>query len=757
MEALIAKRRLLKAKVSRIKSKVEHESSGSWNVDTATIYENKMAELWTEFNLLFDEIFAVCPEDEEEGHQGQYSEIADRIDEIQVALMNMVRRLRGNEQPIQRRQSREGTRNKVANVKLPKFDIPTFDGNLLEWTTFCDLFTTSVHNNATLGEAQKLQYLKSLMRGEAEMLLASYHISDVNYKEAWSALKKRYQNTRELIRSQLIRFMDMPVLKMESATDLRKLVDTASAVVRALKALNRPMGEECDLAIFMITSRLDSETNKFWETQIGREKIPNLTELLEFLDDRAAILNSSEFGKARSQNNHQPKQTNNIITKKANVHQTLANGCCPICPDENHLIYACKKFTEMKVEERREKAKQHALCFNCLRSNHFTQKYDSGVLRVGGRLSKARISVDKRNPIILPTSHVLTNLIITHEHLNTLHGGAQLVLANIHKRFWVVNGRNVVRLVIRKCAKCIRFRVQNPTQLMADLPAARVNPDRAFRKVGVDFTGPFTLRVHKARGNKNYKAYIAVFVCTSTKATHLELVSSLSSEAFISTLKRFIARRSLPSDIYSDCGRNFVGAHKELKRIFTSQQFNNEVGNYLASRTINWHFNPPGSPHFGGLWEAAIKSMKHHLNRALGVLVFNYGDMQTIIAQVEACLNSRPMTQLSTDPNDLSALTPGHFLIQRAVQYFWKRWSSEYLHRLQQRTKWTAVQPTLKIGDLVLLKDERLPTLKWKLARIVRSHPGTDGLSRVFTVKTIDGILKRPLSKLCPLPINTSD
>ncbi|CAG7824951.1 unnamed protein product [Allacma fusca] len=163
--------------------------------------------------------------------------------------------------------------------------------------------------------------------------------------------------------------------------------------------------------------------------------------------------------------------------------------------------------------------------------------------------------------------------------------------------------------------------------------------------------------------------------------------------------------------------------------------------------------------------------------------MLNYKDMYKVLTQVEACLNSRPLTQLSSDPNDLSALTPGPFLVgdamnairednlsqettshlskwkqmQRAVQIFWKRWSMEYLCRLQQRPKWMFKQPSLQIGDLVLLRDERLPPLKWKLARMIDIHPGPDLLVRIFTIKTSDGTLKRHLSKLCPLPIDTNN
>ncbi|CAG7718112.1 unnamed protein product [Allacma fusca] len=267
-----------------------------------------------------------------------------------------------------------------------------------------------------------------------------------------------------------------------------------------------------------------------------------------------------------------------------------------------------------------------------------------------------------------------------------------------------------------------------------------------------------------------------------TRTIHIEIVTSLSTPDFIAGLKRFIARRRLPSDIYSDCGRNFIGAQKEISKLWKSDKFNSEVCNFLADKSISWHFNPPGTPHFGGIWEAGIKSVKHHLLRTLGTAVLTLEDMTTVTTQIEACLNSRPLTQLSSDPNDLAPLTPGHFLtgnalsalpepdvttepmthlsrwklLQRAVQQFWKRSSFEYLSKLQQRPKWYSTRPNLQIGDLVVLKDERFPPMRWKLARIVEDHPGPDGLTRVYTIKTTDGTLKRSITKLCPLPIDST-
>lgn len=408
------------------------------------------------------------------------------------------------------------------------------------------------------------------------------------------------------------------------------------------------------------------------------------------------------------------------------------------------------------------------------------------ILRVGGRLRHAKIHSDQRTPILLPRHHRLTELIILEEHIRNLHAGPQLVLSILSQKFWIIRARDAVRHQIQKCHKCIRYRAKTQTQQMGHLPAARVNPSRPFTSTGVDYAGPFTLRAIPAKSKVTFKGYLALFVCFSTRAIHLEAVSSLSTEAFLATLKRFISRRGRPAEIYSDCGTNFVGAQNqmtEFRTLLASSIHNQKVSDTLSSEGIKWIFNPPHAPHFGGLWEAGVKSVKHHLTRVVGPARLTFEELSTIFTQVEACLNSRPITPLSTDPNDLSALTPGHFLtgdslkaisepdytnikenrlkrwqrIQQMYQHFWKRWSQEYLSRLQQRPKWFSQRRQIRVGDLVLIKHDELSPTKWPLARVLKIHPGDDGLVRSVLLHTSTGELKRPIVKLCLLPVDQDD
>ncbi|XP_076652425.1 uncharacterized protein LOC143358835 [Halictus rubicundus] len=316
------------------------------------------------------------------------------------------------------------------------------------------------------------------------------------------------------------------------------------------------------------------------------------------------------------------------------------------------------------------------------------------------------------------------------------------------------------------------------------LPQSRASPSRPFLHAGVDYAGPLTLRTFRGRGAKTYKGYIVLFVCFSTSAVHLEIATDYSTDGFIAAYKRFTSRRGICATLSSDCGTNFIGADKELRKLF--QASSNEtaaIANTLANDGTRWKFNPPSSPHFGGKWEAAVKSVKFHLKRVIGDTGHTYEEFSTLLSQVEAILNSRPLCPLSDDPTNPSALTPGHFLIGTALtttpepaiidlptsrlsrwqlirqmlERFWKRWSAEYLQHLQAMSKWQRRSNAFNIGSLVLVADERYPPSKWAPGRIIDVHPGQDNLVRVATVKTQHSVYKRPIVKLVLLPISTDE
>lgn len=395
-----------------------------------------------------------------------------------------------------------------------------------------------------------------------------------------------------------------------------------------------------------------------------------------------------------------------------------------------------------------------------------------GLLLVGGRLQNANIKHSQKHPIVLPATHRVTQLIFESYHREMLHCGPQALLAQIRLQYWPLLGRLTARAVVRKCVKCVRSSPKFAEPFMAPLPKDRVQMSKPFSVAGVDFAGPFIVRsgIRRVVGKK---AWIALFICFSTRAVHLEIVEDLTSEAFIACLRRFMARRGRCAVIYSDNGTNFVGASRELASIVK------KGGPAMAKEGIEWRFNPPSGPHFGGVWEAAVKSAKYHLKRVMGETKLTITELNTLVCQIEACLNSRPITAMSSDPSEPEALTPAHFLVggpltltpeldkltdepcnlrrwkhvQFLLQTFWRRWHAEYLPQMQIRGKWTTQCRQMTKGDIVIIKDECLPPAKWKLGLIVEVHPGKDDIVRVVTVRIGSGAeMKRPVVKLCRLP-----
>ncbi|XP_043463826.1 uncharacterized protein LOC122499504, partial [Leptopilina heterotoma] len=415
--------------------------------------------------------------------------------------------------------------------------------------------------------------------------------------------------------------------------------------------------------------------------------------------------------------------------------------------------------------------------------NPFLCKED-GLLRVGGRLAHSALSFDQKHPPILPQDSALSLLFVRHAHLQCLHGGPTLTSSILMSQMWILGRNRLVKSTIRACVTCQRVKPHSVQQLMGELPAARVTRNRAFSNSGLDYAGPFQVRMSKGRGNRAYKGYIVLFVCFATRAIHLELVSDLSSAAFICAYRRFVGRRGICQNLYSDNATNFKGADKELQGMFRrASEFHQEVASLLANDGTNWTFIPPSTPHYGGLWEAGVRSVKHHLRRVVGEHTLTFEEFSTVLVEIEACLNSRPLGALNSDLSDLRALTPSHFLnegaavllpdadvpdlpenrlnrfqlLQRIRDTFWKRWSTEYLLHLQEREKWRDPSENFAVGQLVLVKDDRYPPSKWPLGRVSEVHPGPDGLVRVVTVRMATSSLRRHIVRLCPLVLKDND
>lgn len=257
-----------------------------------------------------------------------------------------------------------------------------------------------------------------------------------------------------------------------------------------------------------------------------------------------------------------------------------------------------------------------------------------------------------------------------------------LTESTLRQQYWVIKGYRRIKTVLHECVICSRYSRKKMQQFMGDLPKVRVTGIRAFINCGIDYAGPISVRMSKGRGSKSHKA------------------------AFYHSWRHFIvARRGTVANMFSDNGSNFVGANTLLQLKFKEKKDENNgtICNALAKIGTQWHFNPPASPNFGGLWEAGVKSVKTHFKKIIGDATLTSEELSTLLYQIEATLNSRPLCALSSDINDTNALTPGHFLIgesllappepnyldintnrltryqfiQRMHQSFWKKWNTK--------------------------------------------------------------------------------
>ncbi|XP_058808605.1 uncharacterized protein LOC131674108 [Phymastichus coffea] len=461
------------------------------------------------------------------------------------------------------------------------------------------------------------------------------------------------------------------------------------------------------------------------------------------------------------------------------------NLLAPVAANElRHAFVVCAKISQRRhfAEELARLSKDGSLqgCHQLKSLEPFMDV--DGAVRVGGRLARSPLPFDERHPILLHGKSAFAQLVIRWAHERCLHGGFRATYSRALQRAWITGARVRIKKFIHHCTLCARLTARPASQQMAALPPARVTPARPFSKCGVDYAGPFSMCRNKGRGAATLKGYVALFVCLCTKAVHLELVSDLTTASFLGAFTRFVGRRGRPAEVWSDNGTNFRGAALELRRLLREAEIDwGVVEGELAKDGTSWKFIPPSAPHFGGLWEAGVKSMKRHLMRVASPRRLTYEELTTLLVSIEATLNSRPLIPPAGDLGDIEALTPSHFLIgtsatsypqtssanqpldrashwelvQAMRSHFWTRWSREYLNTLLQRSKWKSPQPNLEVGDFVILLDPTLlrPDGRWPLGRVTATMPGSDGLVRAVTVKTATGEYTRPIVKIARLPV----
>ena len=384
---------------------------------------------------------------------------------------------------------------------------------------------------------------------------------------------------------------------------------------------------------------------------------------------------------------------------------------------------------------------------------------DNGLLRVGGRLQMHTLfSFEEKHPIILPKCR-FSYLLVESQHQLLKHAGVSTLVTVLRNKYWIFGIRVMAKKVCRLCIACQKQDTRACQQIMAPLPSDRISRSFPFAVVGTDHAGPlFCLDT----GTKKY--YILLFTCAAIRAVHLELVPAMSLDAFMLALRRFCARRGMPTIIYSDNAKTFDAASTLIKQ--------------LGPSAPKWKFSVPLAPWYGGWWERLVGSTKSALRKSLGKCSITRDELQTVLTEIEACVNSRPLTYLEEDKNPL---TPSHFLLGRsspyvtheesdipktqrefsvmnkeqkiALDHFWSVWSQSYVKNLPSLGNGRGKRD-LQEGSIVLIREDNRPRLRWPLGRVTEVFEGKDGLIRAVNLKTEKGVITRPVQRLHKLEIS---
>ncbi|XP_062702166.1 uncharacterized protein LOC134285450 [Aedes albopictus] len=398
---------------------------------------------------------------------------------------------------------------------------------------------------------------------------------------------------------------------------------------------------------------------------------------------------------------------------------------------------------------------------------------EEGVLRIDGRIGAAKdVCINTKFPAILPRKHRICELIVDLFHRKYQHANSETVVNEIRQQYYIPRLRSLVRKVVNGCPVCKARKAVPHVPRMASLPPARLASfARPFTYVGLDYFGPLVVKV----GRGNAKRWIALFTCLTIRAVHCEVVCSLSTDACIKAIRRFVCRRGAPAEIYSDNGTNFQGVERILMK-----EIQLGVAATITSTTTKWFFIPPASPHMGGAWERMVRSIKQAMMGAYRCdRKLDDESLLTFVIEAENIVNSRPLTYLPLDSAESEALTPNHFLlgsssgvrqpgvdpnadtvalrnslnlIKLQLDRFWTRWIKEMLPTLTRRTKWFGEEKMIAVGDLVLIVDDGNRN-NWTRGRVQEVIPGSDGRVRQALVKTARGCLRRPVAKLAILDI----
>ena len=416
-----------------------------------------------------------------------------------------------------------------------------------------------------------------------------------------------------------------------------------------------------------------------------------------------------------------------------------------------------------------------------------------GLLVAPSRLENAMLEQDTREPILITKKSQFTTLLVRSVHERQLHAGVRDTVVALRKRFWLPSARSEITRVLKQCVTC-RYQKGGAYKLPPSppLPDFRLNMVQPFSTVGIDFTGHLMVK----NGNKTEKCYVCLFTCSTTRNVNLEIVDDMTADQFLLAFRRHCAVYGTPSLILCDNAKTFQKADEEIQKLFQVIEVQT-VQHHFAQKRVQMRHIPAKSPHWGGMYERLIGVVKMSIKKVLRRALISLPELQTLIKEVQAVVNDRPITFVYHDVNDPEPLTPSKLLYGFSVtalphpvvdpeelededfnehdqlnkalkrrsllfQHFVQRFKSEYLASLRERhvyqsKKQGSQEEIIKVGDVVLMHAENVPRSSWKLAIVKKLLRGSDGLVRAAEIKTNSGVTNRSIHLLYPLEVTLTD
>ena len=411
---------------------------------------------------------------------------------------------------------------------------------------------------------------------------------------------------------------------------------------------------------------------------------------------------------------------------------------------------------------------------NCLQKQLGLEMDDMGILRCSGRLQNANLSEQAKHPKLLPRHEHFTHLLIQYVHERLIHCGVSHTLASLRHEYWILKGRIEVKKVISRCLVCRRH--EGPSfslPKMPPWPKERVSQSSPFQYVGLDYLGPLLVK----EGKEVVKVWVCLFTCLTVRAIHLEWVMNLTPDQFLSCLRRFVARRGKPQLIICDNAPQFKVVKTAVDRQWQQLMVDEDVRQYVSESGVRWQFTTALAPWQGGYYERLVGLVKRSLRKSIGQKRFTLEQLVTTLTEIEAIINTRPLTYVYDEFDSGFTLTPAHFLSsyflpllmtnrdaneddsdyypimdsatslletwkkgQRQLNCFWDIWTNEYLLSLREhsslyhRSVKNQTSSLPQVGQVVIIKDDKMPRRMWKLGRIEKLVTSKDGRIRTADV-----------------------